>query len=64
MPEKEKFSKVGVDESKKIEYQYVKISNPITLGMQIAVGMFVVFPLFLIAILIALTIFGGVLSSI
>ena len=52
------YSEYGRDENKKRLYQYVKITNPIVLGMQIAIGMFIVFPLFIILILIILGLLG------
>ena len=63
-PNKAGYSEYGIDEDKKIEYQYVNIANPIILGMKIGIGMFIVFPLFIIAIAIVMLLFGGVLASI
>ena len=58
MSDKEKYSNYGRDEKKKIEYQYIKITNPIEFGAQIAIGMFIVFPLLIILILIVLWLLG------
>lgn len=56
------FQKLAEDYEKRA--QYVRIINPITLGMQIAIGMFIMFPLFIIAVLILLLILGVSLEGI
>lgn len=52
------YSEYGLDENKKRSYQHIKITNPIVLGMQIAIGMFIVLPLLIILILILLGLLG------
>jgi len=55
--EKEIISKLK-DEEKRKEFKYVKIANPFVLGIQIGIGIFILLPLFIIAILIILDILG------
>lgn len=40
------------------EVELVNIANPVMLGVKIALGMFVVFPLFIFCLCIVLLIFG------
>ena len=49
----------GIDEEKNVKYQFVKIVNPITLGIQIGVGMLIMLPLLVIATLFLLMLFVG-----
>ena len=56
------YSEYGVDEGQKIKYQFVNIANPIVLGIKIAIGMFIVFPLFLVAIVLVVLLFGGLVG--
>lgn len=59
MTEKEEVYTHGRDEGKNIRYQYVNIANPIELGVKIGIGMFIVFPLFLVAIVLVVLLFLG-----
>lgn len=63
MPRKE-YARYEIDDEKETESQYVKIVNPIVLGIQIAVGMFIVFPLFLIVGIIVFLLFSGAIVGI
>ncbi|MBN1386350.1 hypothetical protein JW968_05255 [Candidatus Woesearchaeota archaeon] len=53
-----------IDESQEREIYHVNIANPISLGINIAIGMFIVFPLFVIAIFVILLLFGVSVGSI
>lgn len=63
MSEDKKYYRYVRNESSGKEAQYVIIANPYTLGMKIAIGMFIMFPVFLLGLFIFLTIFGGIFSS-
>ena len=41
-------------EKKKVKFEYVKIVNPFVLGMQIALGMFVLLPLLVLMVFLLL----------
>ncbi len=53
------FKEFNIFKKKENKFEYVKIVNPFVLGMQIALGMFVLLPL---AIVLVLIVFGLVLA--